>query len=316
MPKYSGKMTSQGGSIPVELIRAARREEMLGFEEHKVYHHVTREEAEADATGKFIGVRWVDRNKGTPEKPNARSRLVGQEFAEKGRRDDLFAPTPPLIAARMLVSKCASDGERGRGSRLMLLDVKKAFLYGHIRRNVYIELPDEDPMSKSGELVGKLDKAMYGTRDAPAMWQEHLEGTFKEARFTPSKVAPCVYFHPELHVCAVAHVDDVLFEGRREALDEILKRLRTTYALKAEILGPDKERGEVREGRFLGRTIYWGEFGLTWSGDTKLVDEMLRDWKLEDSNSAITPGTCEDDNTKRDSPMSASEAFSLQRFCS
>ena len=62
----------------------------------------------------------------------------------------------------------------------MLLDVKKAFLYGRIRRNVYIELPEEDPKSESGKYVGKLDKAMYGTRDAPAMWQEHLEGTLRK----------------------------------------------------------------------------------------------------------------------------------------
>ena len=48
------------------------------------------------------------------------------------------------------------------------MDIKKAFLYGKISKNVYIELPAEDPMSEGGHFVGKLDKAMYGTRDALA----------------------------------------------------------------------------------------------------------------------------------------------------
>ena len=79
-----------------------------------------------------------------------RSRLVGQEFAHGERRDDLHAPTPPLAAARFLLS-CASQGKRSPGDyRILLLDIKKAFLYCKISRHVYIELPAEHPMSEEG----------------------------------------------------------------------------------------------------------------------------------------------------------------------
>ena len=47
----------------------------------------------------------------------------------------------------------------------MLADVKTAFLYD-ARRSLYVELPLEDPFSASGRYVGKLERAMYGTRDA------------------------------------------------------------------------------------------------------------------------------------------------------
>ena len=110
----------------------------------------------------------------------------------------------------------------------MLVDVKKAFLCSRIKRNVYIELPAEDPEYDRGDLVGKLVKAMHGTRVAPAMWQEHFESTFREVGFVVSSVTPCVYVHKELSVCAVAHVDDVLFEGLRASLDEALRWLKTT----------------------------------------------------------------------------------------
>ena len=133
------------------LIRKAQQEEMRGFEERKVFHHVLRSVAEADPEGKFIEVRWVDVNNGTKEVLKVRSRLVGQEFAHGERRDDLYAPTPPQAAARFLLSTCASRGKRGPGDyRILLLDIKKAFLYGKMSRNVYIELPAEDPMSEGG----------------------------------------------------------------------------------------------------------------------------------------------------------------------
>ena len=72
------------------------------------------------------------------------------------RRDELYAPTPPLAAARMMLSLCASKGRGGPGNwRVSLLDVKKAFLYSKISRNVYIELPAEDPRSE-GAVCGQV----------------------------------------------------------------------------------------------------------------------------------------------------------------
>ena len=134
----------------------ARQEKMRGLEERQVYHHVLRSVAQADREGKFIGVRWVDVNKGTKEVPKEKSRLFGQEFAHGDRWDDLYAPTPPQAAARFLLSTYASRGKRGPGdNHILLLDIKKEFLYGKISENVYIELPAEDPMSEEGALGRK-----------------------------------------------------------------------------------------------------------------------------------------------------------------
>ena len=140
-----------GKRLDPKKIMAARQEEMKGFEKQEVYHYVDREIAEADPDGKFVDVRWVDVNKGTESEPKARSRLVAQEYAVGPKLDELYAPTPPLAAARMLLSKCASRGRRGPGDwRALLMDIKKAFLYAKMRRNVYIELPREDPRSEGG----------------------------------------------------------------------------------------------------------------------------------------------------------------------
>ena len=98
MESIAGIDDVSGEPMDPSLIVKARQEEVRGFTERGVYHHVPRRVAEADPEGKFIGVRWVD----------VRSRLVGQEFAHGQRRDDLYAPTPQLAAAWCLLSTCAS----------------------------------------------------------------------------------------------------------------------------------------------------------------------------------------------------------------
>ena len=123
-----------------------------------VYEYVAREAAEADSDGKIVGVKWVKTNKGTAEQPEIRCRLVAQEFASSEYRDDLIAGTPPLAAMRMLLSEAASRGEESRKTKLMVVDVEKAFLYGRMHWTVYIEPPPEDPKAEGGEICGKAKK--------------------------------------------------------------------------------------------------------------------------------------------------------------
>jgi hypothetical protein len=44
----------------------------------------------------------------------------------------------------------------------MVNDVRRAFFYEKIQRDVYIELPQEDEMH--GKMLGKLKLCLYGTR--------------------------------------------------------------------------------------------------------------------------------------------------------
>ena len=146
-PDYmEGSDDVTGESIAPDRIRSARREELRGFDKQNVYTRVPRWWADSDPEGVKVGVRWVDRLKGE----EVRSRLVAQEFSSRDK-DGLFAATPPLGAARSMVSMVASQGAGGPGGwKVMLLDVKKAFLYGDITRSVYIELPEEDPGREGG----------------------------------------------------------------------------------------------------------------------------------------------------------------------
>ena len=77
------------------------------------------------------------------------------------------------------MTKCENGAKRS----IMRADVKIAFLYGDARRSLYVELPPEDPLSASGRYVGKLERPMYGTRDAPMIWQGYLRETLLGMKF-------------------------------------------------------------------------------------------------------------------------------------
>ena len=90
------------------------------------------------------------------------------------------------MASKFVFSDTAPRNTVGATSRrLCVSDVKRAFLYVLIEDEIYIELPDEDIWKKQG-FVGKLIKAMHGTRSAPLNKAEGGEGEDEGTRL------PCV----------------------------------------------------------------------------------------------------------------------------
>ena len=122
-----------------------------------------------------MSTRWVDTNKGTWESIEVRSRMVTRDFKGGDKdRDELFVETPPLEAKKMLFSLAVTEGvgfdrDRSRGMKIDFIDVRRAYFHAKCKRDVYIELPGED--AEEG-MCGKLDKSMYGTRDAAQNWEE------------------------------------------------------------------------------------------------------------------------------------------------
>ena len=80
-----------GGILPTEEVKKARSLEMDYLYKQGVYRVVKRSEIAAEGI-KPIEVRWIDTNKGDPEHPNYRSRLVVREIkARKSPEEQLPA---------------------------------------------------------------------------------------------------------------------------------------------------------------------------------------------------------------------------------
>ena len=266
-----------GLPLKPEMVVRGRHEELSGFDSRGVYE--IRSRAWADAQGyPILWTRWVDRLKNG----SVRNRLCVQEFnRDKGKSgpEVLSAPTPPLVAARYAVSRCASSSKMPRAlrRRLMAIDFEKAFLNGVMTRHVCIRLPPEDGRAQGGQYIGYFQRAMYGLRDAPVIWQEVVRGLMADLNFKPCVTMPCVYYNGETDVLVVAHVDDFLACGNKNALESLKESLRQRYACDGEMLG--LEEGENAEINFLGRRIGITKEGLEWKADPKqIVAFISRAW--------------------------------------
>ena len=98
----------------------------------------------------------------------------------------------------------------------MVLDFKRAFLYADCERELYVELPDEDDRKRTGDVVGCLRKALYGTQYAPVLWQRLVRRIMIYHGFEASRTTACVYYGKETGAKAVAHVDDFILTGSRK----------------------------------------------------------------------------------------------------
>ena len=283
----------RGGELPLDLVREGRKAEIKGFSSRRVYEVRPRWEA-TQKGAKVVGVRWVDTLKGS----KVRSRLVCQDFNnDKGHSDEMFAPTPPLAASRWLCSEMASQGISGIGDlRLMTLDFSKAFLYGDMKREVYIELPTEDSRKGgSDDLIGYLLKSMYGLRDAPQIWQEVVRTMLAARGYIPLVGTQCVYVHPDSGMLVVAHVDDFLVLGSKLNLSAFLQGLQAEFECTGQVLGYGD--GELQSLKFLGRSIRLVDDGLEWEGDPRhaqqFVDKLLEDFGTSDAASGESSGRAE-----------------------
>jgi hypothetical protein len=296
---------NSGEVLDHKLVAKACQDEMARFRQMEVYKHVPRNEAH----GKIVKVRWVHTNKGTVEAPVIKCRLVAMEFASGELRDDLFAGTPPLFAVKLLLSLVASS--RRSNECLMILDVKCAFLYGYIKRDLFIELPPEDPLHDEG-VVGKLLKSMYGTRDAPQIWQQTVELKLSSIGFVASALHPAIYIHEDKGIRIVVHVDDFLCTGTREQLQWLHDELRKSYDLKVNLMGEAQDLS--KEGNFLGRLVRWTTEGIEVESDPKHVEVLLSEWGMEQANGVETPiAPDSDDGEDVRKPMCAEDARKYRR---
>jgi hypothetical protein len=114
-----------------KLVEEGEKAELQRFRDMNVYEYVPRDQAINDEGGKFVKVKWVRVNKGTTQKPLVKCRLVAQELGYGQRMDELFSGTPSLVALRLMLVHAVLGGGR---RCLMVLDVKRAFLYGDCKR--------------------------------------------------------------------------------------------------------------------------------------------------------------------------------------
>lgn len=171
---------------------------------------------------KPIGLKWVFKRKrnsdGSVNKYKAR--LVAKGYVQKYGVDfeEVFAPVARIETIRLLIDLAASHSWE-----IHHLDVKTAFLHGELKETVYVSQPEGFEKNGSEGKVYKLNKALYGLRQAPREWNNKLNHILMEFRFEKCCKEPSVFrkkVSDDLLVVGV-YVDDLFVTGT--SLDVIIK---------------------------------------------------------------------------------------------
>ena len=117
----------------------------------------------------------------------------------------------------------------------------------------------------------------------------------------------------------VVHGDDFFSNGSVKELWQLDQDLKKHFEMKTEMLGPNKEAGEVQEIRFLNRILAWHDEGISWEADPRHAEMVVKQLGLEGGRSAATPGAKEETKTmEKDShsPQKAADMPSVEDIMS
>ena len=131
---------------------------------------------------KPIGCKWVyKRKRGLDGRVETfKARLVAKGYTQKEGIDyeETFSPVAMLKSIRILLSIAAHlDYE------IWQMDVKTAFLNGHLEEDIYMMQPDGFVAKNQEQRVCKLQKSIYGLKQASRNWNIRFDQAIKAFGF-------------------------------------------------------------------------------------------------------------------------------------
>jgi hypothetical protein len=113
-----------------------------------------------------IGTKWVFRNKLNEfgQVTRNKARLVCKRYAwvEGIDFEETFSPIAIMEEIHLILAYACS-----KNIKMYPMDVKSTFLNGELEEEVYIEQPKRFQLSENADYVCKLNKALYGIKQAP-----------------------------------------------------------------------------------------------------------------------------------------------------
>jgi hypothetical protein len=260
-------------SIYVDHWMAAVFEELESLKAKEVYKEVP-----FLPPGKtVVKCKWVFRIKRNLDGHIARfkARLVAKGYSQVPGEDfDLtFAPVARWDSIRTILSIAAI-----RDMELRHLDIKTAYLNGHLEEEIYMKMP-----SIAGNGYWLLKKGLYGLKQAGRAWYIEFSGTMQNIGFARCESDWGVYkrSHGNDLALATTIVDDIaLATDTKEESDAITNELRKKYEL--------TDGGDLTL-MAACRVTRWRNRRSLMLDQELYTTTLLRDFQMDTANGTLTP---------------------------
>lgn len=282
--KCNNAYTEDGGYEPVSYRDAMKRSDASKWSEaierelQTLKENNTWDFCDVPVKEKIVSSKWVFKLKGTGNVKQYKARLVARGFEQQDVLDlnAIYAPVAKLSTFRLFVAVATK-----LNVPIYQMDVTGAFLYGEIKEDVYLRLP-EGAYSGNNYIV-KLNRALYGLKNSPKCWNIKFNSVITKEGFSRSKSDSCLYkkINGFDKTYVLIYVDDLLIFSTKE--NEVTK-VKTVLNKEFKM----KDLGLISE--FLGIHIKQDlERGLTELSQRVYLENVLKKFEMENCKPVTTP---------------------------
>lgn len=181
---------------------------------------------------KAVSSKWVfkikRRTDGTVER--FKSRLVARGYTQKAGIDfhETFSPVARLDSIRLILSTAAKED-----LELFHFDVATAFLNGILEEEIYMTQPEG--FEKNKKLVCRLNKSIYGLKQASRAWNTCFTSFLKLFNLKPLKKDNCVFIKKDgnsMLILALYVDDGLLCSNNQRLLKQTISYLKSRFEIK------------------------------------------------------------------------------------
>lgn len=199
-------------------IKEAKLRELNSWEINDVYQEVREEDIKEGSV--IVDTRWIIGKKLKEGKEVWKARLVARGFKEK---EDLEKEAPTCSSESL---KIVLSYINRKGWDVRTIDIKTAYLQGRrINREAFIRPPREAGSNK----IWKLNKSVYGLKDAARVWYESLRDILVSTGAEVSNLDQTIFLWKDefgTYGIMVIHVDDICFGGTDRFRIKLMKLLK------------------------------------------------------------------------------------------
>lgn len=274
----------------------AIQEELNALNKNKTWTLIPRPKEARTIKNKWV-FKIKTNSKGDFERFKAR--LVAKGFSQIENIDykQTYAPVASLTTVRLLLCiACQNDLD------LLQFDIKTAFLNGDLEEEILMEYPEG--ISNPNNLVCKMQKSIYGLKQAPYMWNKKFDHFLKAFKLQPSSIDSCLYVNDDISIIVAIYVDDGIVASKdKSTLERLVNHLKSAFEVTIldckSFLGFRIERNRKDKTLFLHQRHY--------------TEKTLKRFGMIDCDPAATPEEV-GGSTKIDSCESLSPEFPFKEM--